>query len=271
MLILLSIPAALIASVFYGFVVNERHLIALSDIQNCASPELIDEILLALSNKRVQQYGYHVEHILSKSSDNLFYLKIRYRYTKIISTHSLRFRVTRIRNKEEKENYNNSMSEIDREYIKNELYQYTVETALSTSFSEERLRRSIGLNGAWVGGRPATITSTTDRMNEITWIVGVDSEVDISEPVLIEYTCSLPVEGDDFRYVQLEHPTKGLEITFIRDSSCSDTVDAEAFELITGSNSSAYVAEEPSLSRHRIVRSGWIMPKCGAGFYWYPK
>jgi hypothetical protein len=263
----LGIVFGFLSSVAFATVESTEARDALQLIRAAGPDDLIDDVLALLSTEQRIMYDYHVEHTLSRRPSGMLMLNVRYRYKKLLHGSVLTFEVSRLKTDAQVEAFNASQGRIDANYQKNELFYYTFENELVESYGIEEVDAAFEMKYVLIAG--GRVALTEDPLVPNKWIYSIPPGTDLNKPLEIEYEFTTACEDSDVRFIEINFPTHGVEISFNRDSGIRTEIKADAFEFLTGAETNAYVASDEGSGRHRIQHNGWLVPKCGAGFYWY--
>lgn len=265
----LSILLGVISAVAYGAFENQFHKAAVTRIYSAGPSDLVDEALgLVERHRGTLMQDYDVEYRLVPSgTDGLLSLRVRYSYKKLLTHRDLFFRIMRLRNEEEVLAYEKNQTAVNALYDQSELFFYYPELDLRRKFGDTAVDASFGFEYIKVGGAKVELTPIPTDVNTVHY--SVPSSVDMSGPVSLEYCFKYPVLNSDLVFCVIEYPTKGVEVRFTRDSALRDSIGVFACEFMSATEGNASVTED-SPGTHAISHSGWVLPKSGAVFNWYP-
>lgn len=211
---------------------------------------------------------YKVEHFLSATdTDGLYRMKVIFSYRKRFTHRQLSFIITRVRTPLDSKEFDSDEYEDEKVFVKDELSYDTYEVDLIGKFGQEKIDEIFKFCYIKVNGRNVVPTHGENFPDE--YYCYIPDDIKIMEPLEIEYSLEYAVPPSDIRYCNVVFPTHGVEIAFVREGNIRDRISADAFELMTKTRGRARVSER-SPGLHSIRHKGWVLPKSGAGFYWYP-
>ncbi len=265
----LTILLGVIAAVAFSIFDNHAYKTELGRIYNSAPPELVQEAIELLDkHKSALVFDYHVEYTLSESdTPGFLILRLKFSYQKLLSDRDLHFRIMRLKTPDDRQNFAQNQAAVDALYAKSELFFYIDEVDLRKTFGHEAVDRAYSFEYLKIAGTkviPSVVPTDPGSLH-----AQLPTGHSLREPVPLEYCFRFAVAVPDIIFCLAEFPTKGVEVKFVRDSSIRDSVTVEAFELMSATTGNATVAED-SPGTHLVSHNGWVLPKSGAVFHWYP-
>ncbi len=265
----LSILLGVVAAVPFSVFENHTYKGEIDRLYSAGPPELVQEAIGLLDrHKRALVFDYHIEYLLSPGdAEGFLVLRVKFSYRKLLSDRDLHFRVMRLKTPDDRENFAQNQAAVDALYAKSELFFYVDEVDLRQRFGHEVIDRAYAFEYLKIAGNrvvPSVVPTDPGSLH-----AQLPKGHSLREPVPLEYCFRFAVAVPDIIFCLAEFPTKGVEVKFIRDSSIRDSIAVEAFELMSATTGNATVAED-SPGTHLVSHNGWVLPKSGAVFHWYP-
>jgi hypothetical protein len=265
----LSIILGVVASIMYSAFENKAYRSQLDEIFSAGPRELVDAaITLLRRHKQALVYDYNVEYTLTPhASGKCLIMRVRFSYKKRLSERDLYFRVMRLKRPEDEAMFSANQVAVDSLYTKSELFYWIDEVDLRRQIGDDPIESAYSFEHLKIGGSPVSPSAVPTDPGSL--YARIADNIDLGSPVAIEYAFRFAVPLSDVQFCMAEYPTKGTRIRFERDSALRPLIGGEAFELMSATEGNAAIVED-SPGVHVVSHDGWLLPKSGAVFHWYP-
>lgn len=266
----MSIILGVLSAIFFSAHENKHAQAKLQEIYRSGPRDLITDTLRLLEQKcsKGLMYDETIEYILGPSdNDGFLIMRVRYSYKKIISDRNLFFRVIRLKSLEEQRHFHRDQAAIDALYAGSELFQQVDEVELREQFGDDVIDSAFIFHYIKMGGSNIELTKVVGDPTSL--YCSVPTSHDLNQPVQLDYSFQFAVPKSDIAFGVAEFLTNGLTIRFVRDGALSGKIGAEAYEIISAAQGSPTISENPP-GTHGVSHEGWVIPKSGAIFHWWP-
>ncbi|GAA0325890.1 hypothetical protein GCM10009087_40280 [Sphingomonas oligophenolica] len=267
---IMSMVLGVTSAVFFGAIENRYSRSRLEKIYQSGPIDLIKDVLglIRVKGQKGFVYGETIEYILMPNKhDEFLTMRVQFSYSKTLASRDLLFRVFTLKTSDDQMAFVRDQSAVDALYETSELFFHVPDAELRERFGDEAVDATYAflfLRIAGVNTAPTPVPGDPTLL-----FCRVPQTHDLSQPVHLEYAFQYAVPKSDIVFGLAECLTKGLTIKFVRDGALAGKIEAEAYEIITAAHGNPAINEDPP-GTHLIKHDGWVIPKSGAVFHWWP-